>query len=322
MLRSFLMLLSVLPCTTFSVAETPSTKDSRSPAVSRQAPLSLAAYGTPEKQKTKSASSDITLEERSSGSTKESSESTGTDSVEKFGYREVSDFFNIREANPQVDKGEWEFEFETKWFTRSNGERDEIGIAQTLKYGVTDDFFIELEEEQGHLGDGADQGNGDLFIVLFNRFIREDETVPAVAAQVEMRLPTGDGSSGIDAALSLITTKSITDRLRVHLEGIIETANGGSGEEDINRRHFQWAIGPGIDYQFDERTLGLLNYINRSSEEYGEHNENLLEFGVVHEIYHNGDIHSHIKLAADVGLDGQDETPNFGTKFQWSIDWK
>src|SRR5262245_36447597 len=52
-----------------------------------------------------------------------------------YGYREVSDFFNIREANPQVDKGEWEFETQGGWATYSNGEDDNFGLQQSIKYG-------------------------------------------------------------------------------------------------------------------------------------------------------------------------------------------
>ncbi|MFO0973893.1 MAG: hypothetical protein U1A27_10710 [Phycisphaerae bacterium] len=239
------------------------------------------------------------------------------------GYREVSDFFNIREANPQVDKGEFEFELEGRWFTRSLHERDELGLAQTLKYGFTDDFFVELEVVEPRLGDGGNQGTGDINLVFFNRFLREDGTWPAIGGQVELRLPSGDGSSGVDATFSAIVTKSITDRLRANVEGQVETANGAPGaEEEDERRHFQWAIGAGIDYLFDDQTLGLLNYINRASEEEGQHNNNILELGVVREIYHVGNVHQHLKFAVDVGLDGQPETPNLGAKFQYSIDWK
>lgn len=240
---------------------------------------------------------------------------------DKFHYREVSDFFNIREANPQVDKGEWEFEFETRWFTRSNGDDDEFGMGQTLKYGFTDDLFLELEVFEPTLGDGGNSGAGDINLLLFNRFVRETESMPAIAGFVEMRLPTGDGSEGVDASFNGIITKSFTDKCRLHVEGYVETANGGSGSEG-DRKHFQWGVGFGTDYKLSEKSLLLANYINRTSEAEGGHNENVLEFGVVHEIARNGDVAQHIKFATDVGLDGASETPNLGAKFQWSIDWK
>ncbi len=236
-------------------------------------------------------------------------------------YREVSDFFNVREANSQVIQGEWEIESETFWFTRSH-ERDEVDLVQTLKYGFTNDFFIELEVLEPNLGYGGGYGAGSLELIAFDTLVREKEAIPAIAAYVDLRLPTGDGSSGVDAALNGVLTKSLTDKLRVNLQAFIETANGNPTSEDIDRRNFQWGIGPGVDYLFDDKTLGLVNYTNRSSNEYGHHNINVLEFGVVRQIYWRGTVHQHVKFAVDVGLDGQQETPNLGAKFQWSLDWK
>jgi len=236
-------------------------------------------------------------------------------------YREVSDFFNVREANSQVIQGEWEVEFESLWFTRSH-ERDEVTLVQTLKYGFTNDFFLELEVLEPNLGYGGDNGAGNMEVIAFDTLIREKDAIPAVAAFIDLRLPTGDGSSGVDAALHGVVTKSLTDKLRVNLQAFIETANGNPSSEDIDRRNFQWGVGPGVDYLFDDKTLGLVNYTNRSSNEYGNHNINLLEFGVVRQIYWKGTVHQHVKLAVDVGLDGQEETPNLGAKFQWSLDWK
>jgi len=241
---------------------------------------------------------------------------------EVYGYREVSDFFNIREANSQVDKGEWEVEFQGGWSTYSNHHDDNFGLEETIKYGFTDDFFVELEVMEPNLGDGANQGNGDLNLLLFNRFVRETDCLPAIGGQAEMRIPTGDGSSGVDGTFSLIATKTFCEKFRVHFQGFVETANGDPGGDDVDRRHFQWGVGPGFDYQVCDNLMALINYLNRSSDEYGHHNMNILELGTIYEICHTECTHQHIKLAIDIGLDGAGETENFGAKFQYSIDWK
>lgn len=233
------------------------------------------------------------------------------------GYREISDFFNIREANANVGQGEWEFETGVGWNTDSGGSDDDIDMTLSLKYGITDDLFVELEVLPINFGDGGNVGNGDLELILFYQFLHEDGAMPAMAAWASMRIPTGDGSSGVDGELAMSMTKSIDDNLRLHLAGFVETANGGRGGDDEHRRAFQWGIGPGIDYQCTDDTIGTINYLHRSSEEYGHHNQNIIEFGVAHRIADN----QHIKLAVDIGLDGQEETPNFATKLQWSIEW-
>ena len=235
---------------------------------------------------------------------------------ESHDYREISDFFNVREANANVEQGEWELEFESQWKTGPEGD-DDFSLSTNLKYGITDDLWVELELLPINLGDGGDQGAGDLALIVFYQFLHEDETWPAFASWAEMRIPTGEGSSGVDGELHFNLTKTLVENFRGHLEGFIETANGGRGDEGDGRRPFQWGIGVGFDYQFTEQTIGTINYLNRSSEEEGHSNLNILELGMVHELAEN----QHLKAAIDIGLDDNEETPNFGAKLQYSIEW-
>jgi hypothetical protein len=253
--------------------------------------------------------------------TETKTETETTNIFTERGYREVSDFFNIREANPQVGKGEWELELESKWFTQS-GSHDTVGLGQSLKYGITDDFFVELEVEEPRLGFGADQGNGDANLILFERVVKETDSLPAIGLQEEMRVPSGDGSSGVDGTLLLAVTKTFAERFRAHVNGWITTANGEPGGESEDRRHFQWGFGPGFDYLIDEKTLALINYINKSSDDYGDHNNNILELGATRLLTKNDKYDTLIKFAVDIGLDGQEDTPHLGAKVLWEIGWK
>jgi hypothetical protein len=312
----------------------PAKRDSSfrlSQATGRETKTTVKQERTPNETK-----STVQVEERPSSET--TTVRVTEETQELYGYREVSDFFNVREANSSVHQGEWEFETAGAWVTISDGSDDDVSLSLSLKYGITDDLFVELEVLPINFGDGGEQGNGDLALIVFNRFIRETEQCPAVAAWAEMRIPSGDGSSGVDGTFHGNITKSIINPcFRVHFEGFVETANGnrgaeggggasltsrsfffGSGETGgEDRRHFQWGLGPGFDYQFDDKTLGLVNYINHSSEEEGHHNQNILEFGIVREL----NPCQHLKAAVDVGLDGAEETPNLAAKILWSIDF-
>lgn len=234
-----------------------------------------------------------------------------------FHYREISDFFNIREAYSNVTQNEWEFETTFAWETKS-GSSDSYGPVFSLKYGITDTFHVELEVEQIALGQGGDQGNGELALILFKEWWKEAEILPAFATWGEMRIPSGEGSSGVDGELHFNVSKTLLPNFRGHFEGFIETANGARGGEDEElRRAFQWGVGPGFDYSFSDDTIAAVNYLLRSSEEYGHHSQNILQFGLAQRIAHN----QHLKFAVDVGLDGADETPNLGAKILWSIEW-
>ena len=240
-----------------------------------------------------------------------------TTSSSTYGYKEISDFFNIREANSNVMQGEWELELEADWVTGTTGGDDDIKFTPNIKYGITDNLLVELEILPLNMGDGSNQGNGDLTLQLFYQFMHEADMMPAMAIEFEGRIPTGEGSSGVDGTMYLNVTKTIMPNLRAHFEGFVMTANGGRGDEDEGRRAFQWGVGPGIDYQCDDKTISTINYLMRSSEANGAPNQNILEIGMVRELASN----QHLKLAVDVGVDGRDTTPNFGAKILWSYDW-
>jgi len=230
----------------------------------------------------------------------------------------TDDFFNIREANPLLDKGEWELELPVTWETRSNHHRDQVSFEIALSYGLTDDAYVEIELLPVELGDGGHQGNGDVGITFFNRFVRESEKLPAVAAWANLRIPSGQGSSGVDAELHLALTRTLARDLRMHLAGFVETANGGrDSDQRENRRPFQWGIGPGFDYAFDSSNVAVLDFLNCTSDQRGGHNQNVLEIGGYHLF---GENHA-LKLAIDIGLDGQRETPNLGVKLEYALWW-
>lgn len=234
-----------------------------------------------------------------------------------FHYREISDFFNIREAYSNVTAGEWEFEVSFAWETKSGGS-DSYGPVLSLKYGITDTFHAEIEVEQIKLGDGGDQGNGELALIVFKEWWKEAEILPAFATWGEMRIPSGEGSSGVDGELHFNLTKTLLPNFRGHLEGFLETANGArGGEDEAERRDFQWGVGPGFDYSFSDDTIAAVNYLLRSSEENGYGNQNVVQFGLAQRIAEN----QHLKFAVDVGVDGRESTRNVGAKILWSIEW-
>ena len=237
-------------------------------------------------------------------------------SAKSHDYREISDFFNVREANVNTVAGEWEMELEGEWVTGTGGINN-FEFTPNLKYGLNDDMFIEVEVLPLAIGDGGKQGNGNIALQLFNQFTRETETLPAFAAWIEARLPTGRDSSGVDAELHMNLTKTLVTDVRGHLEGFTRTANGRRGDDDGSRRAFQWGVGIGLDYQYDDLTIYTVNYLNSSSEEYGHSNHQILEIGGVREIAED----QHVKVAVDFGLDGGEETPDFGFKILWSFEW-
>lgn len=259
------------------------------------------------------------------------------------GYRGVDDFFVVREANSNVRKNQFQLEFKTGWSTydSNRGKDDDWTVTPSIKYGITDMINVELEVLPINIGDGTEingysgsnDGTGDLNLKLYWQLLAERDLIPALALWSETRIPTGEGSEKMDETVHLNLTKTVHERVRVHLEGFLKSANGARGDGDRDwrwdrrifhdddegigdRRHFQWGLGMGADYKVDEKNLIVLNYMNRSSEYYGNGNANILGAGWVH--------HLTDKQQIMVGLDycdyhGNNEGPRWTTKAQYSI---
>ena len=126
-----------------------------------------------------------------------------------------------------------------------------------------------------------------------------------------MRIPTGDGSSGVDAELRGILTKTVVGDLRAHFNGWLATING---DNDTNARDFLWGFAAGVDFPVVPDSLYMvLDYVHRSSEHFGAGNMNMIEAGVEWLCCPN----NRLNFSTQVGLDDNGDTPNFGVMANW-----
>ncbi|MBI1827196.1 MAG: hypothetical protein HY287_03330 [Planctomycetes bacterium] len=238
---------------------------------------------------------------------------TETKTVATEDYKEVSDFFNIREANSNVVQGEWELEFEGGWATGAG--RDDGWLGASLKYGITNDLHIALELLPAEIGNGGEHGAGDTSIILFQQLTHEKDHWAALGTWAEMRIPSGDQSSGVDGAWHMTLTKTLAPCWRMNWDGYVMTANGDRGSDHgEDRRPFQYGLGPGFDYSFSDDTIGILNYLHRTSDDRGESNQNIVEVGVAHRLTPN----QWVKAAVDFDVDWRDNQDHVGAKLLWS----
>lgn len=265
------------------------------------------------------------------------------------GYKGVDDFFVVREANSNVRQGK--FEVETKidfWSTHKSGRGrdDDFKVTPSIKYGITDMINVELEVMPINLFDGTEingvsgsnDGTGDLNLKLFFQVLAEKDLIPAIAVWSETRIPTGEGSEKMDQTFHVNMTKTVCKNVRWHMQHYIRSANGARGDGDRDwgwddqwyendrshgdeegigdRRHFQWGIGTGFDYAINEKNLLVFNYMNRSSNYYGNSNSNVLGAGWVHSLNESN------KIMVGVDYDdnhGDAEGARWLTKAQWSV---
>ncbi len=225
-----------------------------------------------------------------------------------FGYSQEEEGQSVSAAPVAIQdtstasQRELEFEVTFDWSVRS-GDHSFRNIYE-LKYGLLPNLELGIEVPLTY-GDGRVKGNGDVDLVGKYRIRKERDWVPSIAVGLEVRLPTGIDSTGVDAAITLILTKSF-GRHRVHLNAEAKAA-GGHNIEGVRR--FQWAFGFGYDHPiWDSKTLFVADYYVESGEEKESGCSNIMELGVERELAK----HHKLGLGLKVGLDDSEETPNVG----------
>lgn len=231
----------------------------------------------------------------------------------------VSGFFNVREAYTGLPQGGIDLELTYQWVTASH-QHDQNNLFQTIRYGIDNETWVELTVSEP-LND-IDQGAGELYLGLLHTFWMETELLPAFAGEARIRIPSGYHSSGVDGFFRGMLTKTIFTGVRVHFNGFVQTSAGQQGEavEGVIRRSFQWGLGPGFDVQLWEGAIGVVNYVNRCNPTTVGPNQNVLELGLVQNLPNWSEhLTQNIKIAQDIGLDGNQQTPNYGIKFQYGL---
>ena len=200
-------------------------------------------------------------------------EESGEDPVTK--RQSVDTFISLEDGQPGAPC-EQAIQLNAGWLTRS-GERDVFTLNPEYQWTPGgSDFLDNLQLTVGvpmELGLGAVDGNADLELGWQQRWVKDNGTMPTLSTLVELRLPTGYQSSGVDARLTGIVAKDVGP-ITLYFNGWGESANGNN-EEDL--RYFQWGFRLGAKWVIDDTWSLVGDYVNQSSEQTGHANLNLLE---------------------------------------------
>ncbi|MEK7300551.1 MAG: hypothetical protein AAB072_05575, partial [Nitrospirota bacterium] len=116
-----------------------------------------------------------------------------------------------------IPKGEIGMEGGVRFNDRREG-RTRVTFQPQIIYGAFDNTQIEIQGDlmsDPHTLVGAAK-SGDLHLGLLYNFNTETISLPAFAARVEVDLPTGVNSKGVDTQMTGVLTRSF-GRLRAHL---------------------------------------------------------------------------------------------------------
>lgn len=293
MARSFyqhcaVYLVSILvACASSAFAATPGDASAPSPLSLRSQSV-LAAFGQEEESTTVTTS------------TTEYGEGWGLDGP-----------YFLRSADP-VPPGEVELKFIYGYEDEEDDHAHELGFV--LEWGVVEDIEFILETE-AEVGDGGIEGNGDIEELGFHfRHWREDGWLPAFATRHLVRIPTGYHSDGVDyLGRALLTWTLAPDAWRLHFNPWLKSVNGNR-EEDT--RWFQWGAAIGFDYRVSDELLFIVDYHNRSSEEYGSRNQQSIELGADWEFAEK----QKLAFVTEFEVDGDDSGSNILAKIAYILE--
>ena len=183
------------------------------------------------------------------------------------------------------------------------------------------------------LGRGGVDGNGDVVLVWKQRLVEETDPNgwPTISILNGLRVPTGYQSSGVDWTLQGVVAKEVGPGTAV-LNLWLKSANGHNNTETATSwwnqltltqdsgeglRHFQWGFRVGYKWRVTDNVALVSDYVNQTSEETGEHNQNIGECSVEWRVSENLTIGPGIMF----GLDGAPDTPNFGAGLLVHYSW-
>ncbi len=260
----------------------------------------------------------------------------------------MSSMWFMEDATP-IETGTVDLRIGFNWVTSTSpanvGDSDDDYIlTPEIVWGACDNVEVSLRVP-AWIGDGGDResfqdGNYDTYVGMLWRVHEQEGYHPAIALSSTVRIPTGDGSRGIDAELRAVFSNEYDSGVRSHVNifgATVNTNNAdnprmarstslgklfapnasvGFGSKSLDPRSFQWGFVIGMDGPLcrDGAVRWVADYMIRSSQYDGRSSMNMVELGSEWNI---ADGHK-LGLSTQIGLDHTGDTPNFGAGFAYS----
>lgn len=194
-------------------------------------------------------------------------------------------------------------------------EENDDGIVLTpeIVWGATDRLEIALSVPFWVDGE-PEEGNYDTYIGAQWRISDLDENCPAFALAGSIRVPTGDGSNGLDAQLRFIMTNEYESGIRSHLNLWGTSVNT---DNYADARDFQYGAVVGLDGPLNDSgsLRWVFDYMYESSRAEGSEDD------MINYNYPTPDFGGEKRNSAEIGLQWNiNECHKLGFAFQAGLD--
>jgi hypothetical protein len=183
-----------------------------------------------------------------------------------------------------IPKGEIGMEGGVRFNDRREG-RTRVTFQPQIIYGAFENTQIEIQGDlmsDPHTLVGAAK-SGDLHLGVLYNFNTETISLPAFAARVEVDLPTGVNSKGVDTQMTGILTRSF-GRLRVHLNAGYTVLGSPQGQERPGAYRAVAAVSYPLGYPTSFRDTLIASLYTRESDLRGQRNHSGVEIGLRHQL--------------------------------------
>lgn len=183
-----------------------------------------------------------------------------------------------------IPRGEIGLEGGMTFNDRKQG-KSRFGFQPQIIYGALDNTQIEIMSglltEPGTVR--GDDKSGDLSIGALYNFNTETLQIPAFAARVEVGLPTGVNSKGIDTEVTGVMTRSF-GRWRTHLNIGYTFLGSPQQNERPGIYRLVAAVSYPLGYPMSLRDTIIANVFTRQSDVHGQRNPTGLGIGLRHQV--------------------------------------
>jgi Putative MetA-pathway of phenol degradation len=196
-----------------------------------------------------------------------------------------------------IPKGEIGVEGGVTFNDRKEG-KSRFGFQPQIIYGAFDNTQIEImtglvTEPSTVVGDDK---SGDLSVAALYNFNAETLNIPAFAARVEVGLPTGVRSKGIDTELTGVMTRSF-GRWRTHLNVGYTFLGSPQQNERSGAYRIVAAVSYPLGYPMGFTDTIIVNVFTRQSDLIGQQNPTGVGMGLRHQVS------SRVVLDAGIGTE-------------------
>ncbi|MEK6676219.1 MAG: hypothetical protein AABZ47_11275 [Planctomycetota bacterium] len=252
--------------------------------------------------------------------------------IAKAGYDVLTELWSFEDATP-VSTGQVDLRLTLRWFPEPAVDDDDDSIVQpSIVWGVAENWELSAAVpawlcDNGNRGPYED-GNYDTFLGALWRFAEQEGYWPAMALGAKVRIPTGEGSDGIDGVLRLNLTNEYDSGIRSHVNGLLKTVNTNNDnnltdDDDFNwwtygsggARDFQWGVVLGLDGPLSDDARWVVDVIHRSSETNGQHNITQADAGLEYQLADN----QRLGWAFNASLDhANNDAPYYGVSLTYA----